>query len=1018
MVKYIITRPIAVFMFLISFLVLGGVAMSLMPVSLMPSVKIPKITVKYTANGLSASDIENTLLKQVRSILMQTSHFKDVRSEATDGYATLEIDYEYGTNVDLAFIDVNEKLDRIADAFPTIPRPKVIKASATDIPVFYIDITLNDSSNNSYDSIAVTNRFIELGGFVNSVVRKRIEQLADVAMVDMSGTIRSEIVVIPDQQKLIAHNISIYELEQAIQESNVSSGNITIQDGYYRFNIILGNKLTNIDDLENIYITVKNKVVTLKELAQVKSQAQKIVGRTFHNGKPSISLAVIKQSNAQMGELKSSIDDLIHLMEQDYPDVSFNITQNQTRLLDFSIDNLQQSLIYGSLLAIFIMFFFLRDFRAPLLIIISIPTSLTISMLSLYMIGISINIISLSGLILGVGMMIDNAIIVIDNINQHHLKTNNILKSCILGTNEVFSPLLSSVLTTCSVFIPLIFMPGITGALFFDQAMSIGVGLLVSLVISVTVLPVLYHLIYKDKAIHESALLKYINQINYTKLYHKGILYSFRHIKGLFIISICMIGGSILLINILPKELFPQYSQDETLLRIDWNEKISLNENIKRSENLVNTCKEFIQEYTLLSGIQAYVLNNHNLNEESQSVIYLRCYNNNQLSILKERLSASLNQTHNEAIYEFQVVDNLFEKLFGSHKPYLEARFRTTRELGKDYTTELHAIIEEVDSLLGTNARAHIPIQNRKIFKIDRSKLMAYNIDYNTLFKTLKMAFQEDEILILNKGSEFTPVILGYEQTSLSSIINNLKIKNKSGSEVAISNLIELMDEGGLKKIIAGVEGEYYPITITEKEGDIEEPMTKIIKKIEDNESFEVSFVGSHFDNRELIKSMGIIFLISLSLLYFILAAEFESLLLPLIVLIEIPISAFGALFLLYLFNMSINLMSMIGIVVMSGIVINDSILKIDTIIRLRKEGFGLLKSIILAGNRRLNAILMTSLTTILALAPILFMQGMGAEIQKPLAITVIGSMCLGTIVSLFFIPLCYYFIDKYISKN
>ncbi len=1020
MIKYILPRPIAVFMVLISLLVLGIVSMKLMPVSLMPDVDIPKITVRYSAEGLTASEIENTILKQVRSSVMQTSNVADIRSEATDGSATIYIDYEYGTNIDLTFIDVNEKLDRIAEYLPDISRPQVIKASATDIPVFYIDIILNDTLQQESDKLKLTDEFVELSSFANMVIRKRLEQLSGIAMVDMSGNVNREIVIIPDYKKLQAHSIGTFDIENAIKSNNLNIGNITVQDGYYRYSINIGNRLYDVSDIENIYLSINNKIIQIKDIAEVVKQPQYISGRTFFNGNSSVSLAVIKQSGAQMNELKEDVDKLIKMMEYDYPLLSFNISRNQTRLLDYSINNLKQSLVYGGLLAIVVMFFFLRDFKSPLLIVASIPTSLLVSVLILYLIGISINIISLSGLILGVGMMIDNAIIVIDNINQHRVKTGNIAKSCVLGTNEVFSPLLSSVLTTCSVFIPLIFMPGMAGALFYDQAISIATGLIVSLLVSVTLLPVLYNLLYKKQEYKESPFLLKLNIINYEKAYHKGLLWCMRNMRWVIGGIVVMIIGAVVLFKLLPKEQFPGYSHNDVILYIDWNEKISLNENIRRCNNLVNENNPLIKKHTYFSGIQNFVLNSHNLSEESQSVIYIESGTHNDLKKLEADLKQQLNNDYNSIKYSFQPVDNIFEKMFKSDAPYFQARLKATKDMGVDYLTYLKSVLNDMSVELNDENISVTSEQIRTVFYVNTEKLLLYDINYSALIKTLQIAFNENEIIVLNNGSDFIPVILGDKTETLLSLINNLTVRNRNGKEIRISNLIDVKKESGLKKIYAGVEGEYYPVEINkiESEKEINSVINKIKGLLNDNNRFEVGFSGLYFKNKEMINSMGVILLISLLLLYFILAAQFESLLLPVIVLIEIPVDIFGSFLLLKLFGESINLMSLIGIIVMSGIVINDSILKIDTINRMRRTDTPLLKSIITAGNRRLKPILMTSITTILALFPFLFMRGMGAELQKPLAVSVIGGMFVGTIVSLYFIPLSYYVIDKYLNGN
>jgi multidrug efflux pump subunit AcrB len=297
--------------------------------------------------------------------------------------------------------------------------------------------------------------------------------------------------------------------------------------------------------------------------------------------------------------------------------------------------------------------------------------------------------------------------------------------------------------------------------------------------------------------------------------------------------------------------------------------------------------------------------------------------------------------------------------------------------------------------------------------KILPEKLTAFNITFDGVYRALISAFSENEVLMLAGNQQFTPVILGGKKRLLNEILDELTVPNTDGEQIRLNSLLKEGTDYGQKTIYAGRQGEYYPIKFEVKEGEAQGLIEKIRQTTNGNGNFEADFSGSIFSNRELLKELMIILIISLCLLYFILASQFESLTLPLIVLLEVPIDIFGAFLMLRLFGESLNLMSIIGIIVMCGIIINDSILKIDTINQLRRQGYSLIRALAVAGQRRLKPILMTSLTTILALLPFLFIQGIGADLQRPLALAVIGGMIIGTIVSLYFIPLLYYRLNK-----
>ena len=409
MLQTLIHRPIAVTMVLIALVAVGILALTYIPVSLMPEIDIPRITVQMSNPGASVSEVEQQMVTPMRYQLSQVAGLKDIETVSRMDAGTITLYFEPGTDMDLLFIDVNEKIDRAMNSMPKdMERPKVVKASAMDIPAFYVDVVEQEGNIAS------------LSKLVRNVIAKRIEQLPQTAMVDYSGTVGTELLCIPDLNKLESLGLSTRTIEAAINDNNIVLEALSVRDGIYRYSIHFDSQILGKDDIENIYLRHEGRMLQLKDICEVEEKPAVRNGIVRHDGKDAITLAVIKQNDAQMADF-----------------------------------------------------------------IISIPLSLILTLLCFYVLGISINVISLSGLILGVGMMVDNAIIVIDNIRQRG--------DVIRGTKEVFMPMLSSVLTTCSVFIPLIFLSGTAGALFYDQAMGVTIALFASLLVAVMVVPVYYY---------------------------------------------------------------------------------------------------------------------------------------------------------------------------------------------------------------------------------------------------------------------------------------------------------------------------------------------------------------------------------------------------------------------------------------------------------------------------------------------------------------------------------------------
>ena len=464
MIKFLIQRPIAVLMAFTACFIIGLVTYSTLPISLLPNIAIPEITIQVSAANTSARELENTIVKPLRSQLIQVSTLKDIHSESRDGAGIIRLSFDFGTNTDLAFIEVNEKIDAAMNYLPKeTERPKVIKASATDIPVFYLNLTLK---NDSAYSITGQQSFLDLCEFAESVIKRRIEQLEEVAMVDVTGLVERQVQIVPDEDMLSMLGISIEDIESTLAANNVEPGSMTVRDGYYEYNIKFSTLLRTAEDVENIYLRKGDRIVQLKDFCRVNIVPVKEKGVSVSNGKRAVTLAVIKQADENMDKMKKSLVETMEYFQRVYPDIDFSISRNQTELLDYTISNLQQNLSLGFLFICLVAVLFLGDVKSPLV-------SIVISFVFFYLCNMSLNIISLAGLILALGMMIDSSIIVTENISQYRERGYSLRRACITGTSEVVTPMLSSSLTTIAVFAPLIFMSGIAGAIFYDQAFSV-----------------------------------------------------------------------------------------------------------------------------------------------------------------------------------------------------------------------------------------------------------------------------------------------------------------------------------------------------------------------------------------------------------------------------------------------------------------------------------------------------------------------------------------------------------------
>lgn len=991
LLRSLIERPVAVTMMVFVTIVLGLVSVGLLPVSLIPDVDIPYITVKVSAPGMSAREIDASASKPLIQALMGTDNLENLTCESSDGGAVIKLSFEQGSDIGLAFIEVNEKVDQTMPALGGIPRPKVIKASATDIPAFYVNISPKDSSS-----------FAMASDFAENFAAMRLEQLPEVAMVDVSGTVEEEISVVPDLGKLAEAGISLSDFQHAITSADLELSNLTIRDNHYRYSVRFSSVLQGPEDIAGIWIKSGERLLTIGDLASVSVRQSDREGLVRSDGREAVTMAVIKQSDAKMSSLRKSASALVESMREANPTLTFTVTRDQTELLRYSISNLGWSILLAVLLAGAVIFVFMREARTSALVVLTIPLSLIFSMLWFYAIGLSINIISLSGLLLGVGMMTDNSIVLVDNIAARWRRGEDLKDAVLLGTSEVTGPMLSSVLTTCAVFLPLIFLSGIAGAMFYDQAMSVTIVLLTSYLVTITVIPVYYYNWYKNTAADYKAIPSYEMKVD---KWDGGVMGWFLNHDRIAWLAIAVSAvGMVLCFVLMPKSKLPEMTRHESVATIDWNEPVSVEENERRTAEIENAVSGEAVQITSLVGMQQFVLSHSGSLRPSESSVYFDCGTQEKTDSAIAAVRKLIAVKYPSADLTFSNAMNIFDMVFGETQAQVEARLRPLSSSG----IELGAVREAVKEL-----RKDVPwtgfadprVRSEITLSVRPDMMALYGVGFDDLATVLSSCLDQNKIMTVSAGGKMLPVILG---TGEGAPLDEAAVE-KDGAKIPLS---QFMDEGyseDLRTFYSAPEGAFYPLSIDVPAKDAERTVSAVGSAVRKNGDFDVSFVGAWFSNKKMALRLSLILLVAVILLYLILASQFESLGQPLIILSEIVIDVFVSLFVLWVLGVTINLMSMIGLVVITGIVINDSILKIDTINRLRRSGTGLREAVMTASSRRFKAIVMTSLTTILAVVPFLWRGSMGADLQYPMTLTIVAGMIIGTLVSLFVVPALYY---------
>lgn len=998
MVRFLLRRPIGTFSILTGIVALALHALTIIPLSLLPEIEMPEMRVRIEYPLYDARQLENEIVKPIRIQLAQLDQLQSVESVVRDGEGLITLRLAYGAPVQYLLLEANERIDALMAGFPRdMSRPLITKSSPSDIPVFYLRIYQNPQHNQQNES------FSSLSEFVRLVIKHRLEQLPNIAFVDINGLQNNDIIISTDEQRMLSAGISRDELAAVIRQNNMVMGSIAVRDGHYQYFLKIARQLRSASEITELPFRKGDRIFRLGDFAKVEESQRPANGYTVFDGHQAVSLAIYKHPLARMQEMRREVQQTIYQLRIDFPEVGFSLGRDQTALLKISLNNLYQSLIVGLAMAALVVLLFIRNWRLAMLVMMIVPFSLLITVLFLRIFGLSINTISLSGLILGVGMMVDNSIIVIDNITQWRSRAKNLFEACASGTHEVITPLLSSALTTSAVFLPILLLSDLSGALFFDQAIAVTLSLAASFMVSITVLPVAYFLL--GRKIHAP-----VSQAAFLEnAYEKLAVLSLRNPRLLMAFFLMLLPAGFLAFYFLPKSSFPVFRQQEAVVRIGWNEDIDAANNLERIKNIINPLTHHVKHYEIFAGAQQFLLQKGLMAGPSDAELYLEAWDEERFDLVIRELTQDLRKNYPQANVSIAKPDNVFDMAFTSEKHMLGLRFRphTERPFTIDEAAHIRQKLELFEYIVATES----PVAESDVVRLHPKYdlIMLYNIDPASFRMQLERMFGRKAITELHVNGQQIPVIFLSQSRELNTMLASARIKNQSGELIPLKPLIELVFEKKERQIFADIKGEYLPVWLTPKQ---HLSKSKIIREIASyfaqHRQFRFDWVGDYFSNRALLKQLLFVLLVALALLFFILSAQFESVIQPFIVLSEILFALSGSLLVLLIAGSSLNIMSLMGVVVMAGITINDSILKVDTINRSLSAGMPLQEAILLAGRRRYKPILMTSLTTILAMLPLAFASVMGAELQWPLALAVIGGLSTGTLASLFLIPVIY----------
>ncbi len=1014
--QFSVKRPIFTTMVTLILVILGGVSLSRLRIDMLPNIEMPTLSVRTEYEGASPEVMERLVTRIIEEIVATVPGVEEITSTSSEGSSDIRVTFVWGTSIDTAAIDVQGKIeDEINELPEDILRPRIRKFDIASFPVVVLGVS------SRLDPV-------ELTELIENQIRYRFARIPGVAQVDVWGGFNREVRIELDPERLKSVSLPLDRVLQAIRDANLDLPAGTIEEGRYEVTLRAPAEFVNLDQIRNTVLERRDgSGIRLGQIAEVVDTYEKLVRLVRVNGERGLRVAIRKQADANTVEVAQRVLAEIEAANRAFPQIHIVPVTNQGNYIERAITNVAHSVLYGGLLAVLVLLFFMRSIPSTLVISLSIPISVITTFALIFFGGFTLNLMTLGGLALGVGMMVDSAIVVLENIfrrrNEHQ---QSVQAAAVQGAWEVGPAIAASTLTTLVIFLPLIFVRGVAGMLFKELAYVIIFSLVCALLVALSLVPMLASRLlavgsraprFPGLAIHRwSAAAGEIYgriEAGYLNL----LRWAVRHRRATLIIAAGLLGFSLALLPFIGSEFLPP--SDEGQVRVTGKME-------------VGTRLELVDQQTRL--MERIVL--PAVPEQISAVVSVGSTGwragapEGDLAI--NLTSAARRHRSNEEIAQ------ALRPLVAGKVPGMEIRvsapqgqFILERILGADqglkveiYGYELGVLdlltvraanaIRDVRGVidLETSQEAGTP-QHEILVNRDKAADLGLSVrDVTQLLQTAVAGATAGEYRTGGNSYRILVKLKEAEKRSLDEILN-LTLATPTGEKVALRNvvdveagrgpiLIERKDQQRLATIDVNVSGR--------DQGSVAKEIQSRLDRLPRPTGYDLRVGGSFEAQQKAFSELKVSLALALVLVYMVLACQYESLRDPLVVMFSVPLAAIGVLVTLFLTGTTLNLQSYIGCIMLGGIVVNNAILLVDQAGRLVAEGLAARAAVVEAGRRRLRPILMTTLTTLLGLLPLALGIGEGADAQAPLARAVVGGLTSSTLITLLLIPVIYTF--------
>jgi len=996
LISAILRRPVSVFMFYLGIIILGVISINEFDISLLPPLDFPQITVHAVYPGGTPEEVEQGVARPLEEALGSVNGVTEVLSRSMPDEALITVKLAWGTDMKYAALNIRQQADRVYSYFPEGARRPVVN--------------LRNPQNRPVTTLALSGASLpKLKRFAEYVIKKRLEQISGVAEAAIMGAPTREIKVRVDPNVLTEQGFTVSDLQTALKNNNLLVSGGSIKTGNFRLALRIRSEFQTVGDISQtpVFRRDGSSFVPLNKLAKIEDSFKEPQSLTRINGKPCIAVDVYKESGSNALKISKQIKKVLSDLQKNYNNVRIDVVYSQARFIKSTLNNVLYAILAGAFLAVAALFLFLSNWRAPLIISVSIPVSIIAAFLWMNFSGIGLNIISLAGLALGGGMLVDNSIVVLENIHRYRETGKDAFDSAALGAAEVAMPITASTLTTIAVFIPIIFLKDLSAAVFTEEAKTVSYALLASLAVSLTLLPVVY--IFMEKRRKISADIIKVSPLNNKLIscYERVMNLVLKH-ENVFLMIIFFILLLSLALSYSPdRRLLPETDQHAVEINANYPPGVSLdfiNNHVQNSERLLKNERQVDTYYSEMGKKQGLFLqpDDRKLN---RSYIYVTLKHEvPSEQFLKE--FANKNSTKENLQIDYRKTEPALSGLLGGKTAPLSVYISGPSLSILDSLAE---IISKKISLLypkaiyGSNYFERYPAIS---LSVNRQRLALHDLTAKQIAEALKNTVHGLLATRLRDFDRRIDIVLKGDKNyrrNLSALLN-VRVKG-----YPLSNFVNVNRVNELSYIEHKDQTRAFRLDLRAQSlSGLAQNVRQIISGISLPAGYSVSLGGEWLESRRSIKHLYFAFMMAVLLVYLILAAQFESFVAPLIIIFTVPLSLIGVIPALLISGMSINIMSVIGLVVIVGIVVNDGILKIDFIRRAHRSGMDVTQAIRYAGKMRLRPILMTTVTTVFGLLPLALGVGPGADLQQPMAVSIIGGESVATILTLFVLPVLY----------